>query len=128
MARRSPASTLDGFLSGIATSDEIIYPIRYLIAVGHASTSGAFHITIGASSKVEALVSYETLEEAVVKKYLVIDMNSLQPRPKDTGVGQLRLMGCSMGSQAPYMQKVKEAVGGKIMVIAPKFLVMPDKI
>jgi hypothetical protein len=120
--------TLDGFLGGIATSDEIIYPIRYLIVVGHASITGAFHITISASSKVEAAVSYETLEEAVVKKYLVVDMELLQPRPKNTGVGQLRLMGCSVGAQAPYMKKFKEALGGKITLIAPMFLAMPDKI
>jgi hypothetical protein len=120
--------TLDGFLGGIATSPEFIYPIRYLIVVGHASTSGSFHITIANSSKVEAAVSYETLEEAVIKKYLVVDMGVMQPRPASTGVGQLRLMGCSMGGQAPYMKKFKEALGGKITLIAPKFLVMPDKI
>jgi hypothetical protein len=120
--------TLDGFLGGIATSDEFLYPIRYLIVVGHASITGAFHITISASSKVEASVSYETLEEAVVKKYLVIDMDVLQPRPAGTGVGQLRLMGCSVGAQAPYMKKFKEALGGKIALIAPNFLALPDKI
>ena len=85
--RNQALMTLDGFLGGIATSDEFVYPIRYLIVVGHASITGAFHITIGASSKVEAAVSYETLEEAVVKKYLVIDMDLFQPRPKNTGVG-----------------------------------------
>jgi hypothetical protein len=120
--------TLDGFLRGIATSDEFIYPIRYLIVVGHASISGSFRITIENSSKVEASVSYETLEEAVVKKYLVVDMDVMQPRPAKTGVGQLRLMGCSVGGQAPYMKKFKEALGGKITLIAPKFLVLPDKI
>jgi hypothetical protein len=73
-------------------------------------------------------VSYETLEEAVVKKYLVIDMDVLQPRPAGTGVGQLRLMGCSVGAQAPYMKKFKEALGGKIALIAPNFLALPDKI
>jgi hypothetical protein len=120
--------TLDGFLKGIATSDEFKYPIRYLMVVGHASITGAFHIVISASSKVAASVSYEMLEEAVANKYLVIDMDLLQPRPAGTGVGQLRLLGCAVGAQAPYMKKFKEALGGKITLIAPRFLAMPDKI
>src|SRR6266536_1831858 len=101
---------LDGFLGGIATSDEFIHPIRHLIVVGHASISGAIHITIGAASGVARAVNYEMLEEAVVKKYLVIDMDVMQPRPARTGVGELRLMGCSVGGQAPYMKKFKEAL------------------
>ncbi len=120
--------TLDDFLKGIATSDDVKFPIRYLIVVGHASISGAFHITISASSKVEAAVSYETLEEAVAKKYLVVDMNLFEPRPADAGAGQLRLLGCSVGAQVPYMKKFKEALGGKITLIAPNFLAMPDAI
>ena len=120
--------TLDGFLSGIATSDEFINPIRYLIVVGHASISGAFHIVISAATSVEASVSYETLEEAVVKKYLVVDLDLMQPRPAGTGPAQLRLLGCSVGAQAPYMKKFKEAFGGQITLIAPNFLAMPDKI
>jgi hypothetical protein len=120
--------TLDGFLSGIATSDECIYPIRYLIVVGHASITGSFHIVISASTSVQASVSYETLEEAVVKKYLVVDLNMMEPRPAGAGPAQLRLLGCSVGAQVPYMKKFKEALGGKITLIAPKFLAMPDKI
>ncbi|BCA53246.1 hypothetical protein W02_03860 [Nitrospira sp. KM1] len=120
--------TLDGFLSGIATSDEFIYPIRYLMVVGHASSSGAFRITISAGTSVDASVSYEALEEAVAKKYLVVDMDLMQPRPAGAGPAELRLLGCSVGAQVPYMQKLKEALGGKITLIAPKFLAMPDKI
>jgi hypothetical protein len=120
--------TLDGFLNGIATSDECIYPIRYLIVVGHASITGSFHIVISASTSLEASVSYETLEEAVVKKYLVVDMNVMEPRPAGAGPAQLRLLGCSVGAQVPYMKKFKAALGGQITLIAPKFLAMPDKI
>lgn len=120
--------TLDGFLHGLATSDEIVHPIRNLMVVGHASYSGAFHISIGASASTQAAVTYETLEEAVAKGYLVVDMSLFEPRPTGNGTAQLRLLGCSVGGQAPYMKKLKEALGGKIMVIAPKFLALPDKI
>ena len=120
--------TLDGFLSGIATSDQFVYPIRYLMVVGHASLSGSFHISISAATSTEAAVSYETLEEAVVKKYLVVDMDLMQPRPAGAGPAQLTLLGCSVGAQAPYMKKFKEALGGQITLVAPKFLAMPDQI
>jgi hypothetical protein len=120
--------TLDGFLSGIATSDEFIFPIRYLMVASHASFSGSFHITISAATRIEQSISYETLEEAVVKKYLVVDMDLMQPRPAGAGAAQLRLLGCSVGAQAPYMKKFKEALGGQITLIAPKFLALPDKI
>lgn len=120
--------TLDGFLNGIATSDEFIYPIRHLFVVGHASINGSFRITISAAATFEASVSYETLEEAVVKKYMVVDMSLMQPRPAGAGPAQLRLLGCSVGAQSPYMKKFKEALGGQITLIAPKFLSMPDKI
>jgi hypothetical protein len=119
---------LDDFLNGIATSDEFIYPIRYLIIVGHASISGAFHISISAAGSVAAAVNYETLEEAVVKKYMIVDMSLMEPRPVGAGPAQLRLLGCSVGAQAPYMKKFKEALGGKITLIAPKFLALPDRI
>jgi hypothetical protein len=120
--------TLDGFLHGIGTSDEIVNPIRYLLIAGHASFSGALKIAMSTSPANAAFVRYEDLEDAVKKKTLVMDLDPMMPRPKGFNDPQVRLLGCTVGGQAPFMQKFKEALGGKVVVIAPKFLVFVDTV
>lgn len=115
-------ANLQGFLKGIATSDKITHPIRDLIVVGHASgISGAFRIplTPGAADH----VYYEDLVDAVKAKTLNVDMSLFEPRPKgETRVPFMRLFGCTVGRAAPYMKKFKEALGNRMIVVAPNHL------
>jgi hypothetical protein len=118
--------TLDGFLHGVSTSDEIVHPIRYLLIAGHASFSGSFKIAMSTSPADAKFLHYEDLEDAVKKKTLIVDTEPMMPRPKGSGDPQVRLFGCTIGGQAPFMRKFKEALGGKVVLIAPKFLVFVD--
>lgn len=115
-------ANLQGFLKGMATSDKIVHPIRDLVVVGHASgVSGAFKIALTAGAADH--VYYEDLVDAVKAKTLNVDMSLFDPRPKgETGVPFVRLLGCAIGRVAPYMKKLKEALGNKIVVVAPNHL------
>lgn len=117
---------LRGFFDGIATSDEIVNPVRHLVVVGHGSMSGSFKISLFAGVAADH-VTYENLEDAVKKKSLIMDVSLMMPRPVEkTGVSQpnLRLFGCDIGGQVPFMKKFKEAIGGQIVLVAPKHLLV----
>jgi len=122
---------LKNFIDGLATSGEIVNPIRHLLIVGHANLEGAFKIAMYESAKVAAKVFYEDLEDAIKNKAvkdksLVMDLSVMYPRPPDPDgkTPYLLLLGCDIGDQAPYMQKFKEALGGQILLIAPKRIVI----
>jgi hypothetical protein len=118
--------TLQGFVRGLASSDEITNPIRSLLIVSHASVRGSFKISLYPASAAE-YVHYEDLEDAVAKKSIIVDVSLMMPRPiEDGGITHphLWLIGCEVGGQAPYMLKFKEALGGKIEISAPKHRVI----
>jgi hypothetical protein len=118
-------ASIQAFLEGLRDSDEIKNPIRRLIIVGHANVQGVLKVPLYRLSTDP--VSYEDLEDAVNKRSLIVDMNLLTPRPVIKGVTEdpiLLLLGCTIGAQSVFMKKMKDALGGKITVIAPKhFLV-----
>jgi len=116
-------STLQEFVQGLATSNEITNPIRHLLIVSHANIQGSFKISLYPSAKVAEVVRYEDLEDAVAKKSILLDVSLMMPRPVESdGISkpQLRLIGCEIGGQAAYMRKFKEALGGQIVLAAPK--------
>ena len=76
-------------------------------------------------------VSYEDLETSVKNKSLLIDPVWLEPRPKDASQtaipAQFLVRGCRIGmpfkklkDQHPFLTKLKEALGNKLPVIAPR--------
>jgi hypothetical protein len=116
-------ANLQGFLQGIATSESITHPIRDLIVAGHASgVSGSFRIALtpGAADT----VTYEDLEEAVKHKTLIANVAFMQPRPAWASPPRLRLFGCAVGRVAPFMRKLKEALGSQLLVSAPNHLLI----
>jgi hypothetical protein len=113
---------LRGFFDGLATSDQIVNPVRHLLIVGHGGMTGAFHIALFAGFQ-DVVVTYEDLEKALKDKSLIMDLSLMMPRPVEkTGKSQpnLRLLGCSIGGEVPFMKKFKEALGGQIVLVAPK--------
>jgi hypothetical protein len=115
---------LQGFLKGIATSELITNPIRDLIVASHASGfSGQFRIPLTAGAA--DTVTYEDLENAVAQKTLVVDVALLTPRARNAGpTPRMRIFGCAAGRVAPFMRKLKEALGNKIAVTAPHHLLV----
>jgi hypothetical protein len=121
---KNPAmENLQGFLQGIATSELITHPIRDLIVVGHASgVSGVFKIALTPGDA--DVVTYESLEQAVKEKSLVANVALMLPRPKDSNPPRMRLFGCAVGRAAPFMRKLKEALGNQMFVTAPNHLLI----
>jgi hypothetical protein len=116
--------SLQGFLRGIATSELITHPIRDLIVAGHASgVSGSFRISLTPGSDAN-VVTYELLEQAVKQRSLVASVGLMLPRPKGTNPPRMRLFGCAVGRAAPFMRKLKEALGNQMLVTAPNHLLI----
>ena len=115
--------TFKGLLEGLATSPEIANPIRHLLFVGHGGLEGSLKGGID-RLPIES-ITYEMLEEAVKKKTLVVDTSLFQPRPVEDGKTygpELRILGCLIGSSAPFMKKLGEAFGNSLRIYAPKHL------
>ena len=69
-------------------------------------------------------MQYEDLEKAVKDRSLIANVALMQPRPAGAGPARMRLFGCAVGRAAPFMKKLKEALGGQMIVAAPNnFLV-----
>ncbi len=121
---KNPAmENLQGFLHGIATSELITHPIRDLIVAGHASgVSGSFKIALTPGDA--DVVTYEALEDAVTQKSLVANVALMLPRPKGSDPPRMRLFGCAVGRAAPFMRKLKEALGNQLLVTAPNHLLV----
>lgn len=122
--KKNPAmENLQGFLHGIATSELITHPIRDLIVAGHASgVSGSLRIALTPGDA--DVVTYEVLEQAVKQKSLVANVALMLPRPKGSNPPRMRLFGCAVGRAAPFMRKLKEALGNQMLVTAPNHLLV----
>jgi hypothetical protein len=117
-------ANVQGFLKGIATSELITHPIRDLIVAGHASgVSGVLKIDLTPQSTAD-FVRYEDLEQAVKDRSLIANVALMQPRPKGAGPARMRLFGCAVGRAAPFMTKLKEALGNQMLVSAPNNLLI----
>jgi hypothetical protein len=119
---------LQGFLQGIATSELMTHPIRDLIVAGHASgVSGSFRISLTPGSDAN-VVTYELLEQAVKQRSLLVNVGLMLPRPKGANPPRMRLFGCAVGRAAPFMRKLKEALGNQMLVTAPNHLLIGGEI
>lgn len=67
------------------------------------------------------------LDEAAKKKTLVVDPDLFLPRPVEDGKThgpELRILGCLIGTSAPFMKKLGQAFGNRLRIYAPKHLVV----
>jgi hypothetical protein len=121
---------LAGFIAALANSTSITNPIRHLIVGSHASPEGDLFIPMTIASP--TIITYEDLEAAEKSRSLVIDARLLQPRPVGgsgtaggTAAGTLiapalLIRGCRIGNTLPFLNKLKDALGRTVTVIAPK--------
>jgi hypothetical protein len=94
--------------------------VRHLIVISHSTPEGRLSIQLGSSAD----VTFEDLEAAVKSKSIVVDDSKLQPRPVDKSGTALPIQfifgGCRIGTQPVFLKKLKQALGNKVTVIAPK--------
>ncbi len=111
---------LISFIQALERSPVIIHPIRNLIVISHSTPEGHLSLKMGSDTD----ITYEVLESVVKSKAIVVKEHWLLPRPSDTKGADVPVQfifgGCRIGTQRVFMKKLKEALGGKITVIAPK--------
>lgn len=112
--------SLAGFIRALASSALITNPIRDVLVVSHANPEGRLQMRLLIGDAEE--ITYEDLETAVKNKTLMIDPKLLAPRPNKDGIPappRFFIHGCRIGSAPAYLKKLKEALGGGVLVVAP---------
>lgn len=97
--------------------------IRQLILVTHANNHGTMMVALDPADYALKSVGMEELDR-------VIGTHSIELSPLATldGVGitssntVFRIFGCRIGAVRPFMEKLKQALGGRIPVIAPNHI------
>jgi hypothetical protein len=117
-------TSLSEFLNSLTHNNKIIHPIRDLFISSHAHKFGHLMIKLYSKSDITDII-YEDLENAITSKDLFIKDDTLMPRPVDKKKGKminstLHLKGCNIGKSLPYLTALKDALGGKLFVTAPK--------
>lgn len=110
------------FVTRLDQSVEATHPIRNLLPASHANAEGYLWLRVG--STVDR-ITYGALVKLVTSKAIVINDQMLEPRPIDAKTGKpvparFIIRGCRIGHQDKFMRKLKEALGNKAPVAAPR--------
>lgn len=120
---KPPDAALKAFIEMLARDAAVAGPIRDLMVGTHAAAAGSIAVKPTASEI--AHIQFERLEKAVADRNLIVKPELLQPRPKDANQrdvpARFVIRGCAVGAALPYLRKFKEALGGAVEVVAPKF-------
>lgn len=116
-------TSLRGFIAALGRSDQVTHPIRHLLLGSHANPEGLLFMQLDLGDA--GHITYEQLEEAVRSRRLEVAPELLEPRPQDTNgqnvAAHVHIHGCRIGMAPPYLRKLKEALGNRCPVIAPKY-------
>ena len=133
LARRVPATTM----IDVATVREFVtavnldmgnHPVGALLVGAHANSEGKWYVPLFAGQKDNAKkltnrTDFEnleqTLEAGALTKQIRIDAGTVGfTAPPPTRVFHIK--GCNLGKSVPFLVKLKEALGGRMLVSAPK--------
>jgi hypothetical protein len=122
-------TSLRQYIAAFGKGDELTKPIRHIMIASHATAEGFLFMKLDMFDPAD--ISYEDLEAAVKSKSLLINPDWLEPRPRDSSQtaipAQFLVRGCRIGmpfkklpDNYPFLTKLKEALGNKIPVVAPR--------
>jgi hypothetical protein len=125
---KSPTS-LREFIASLGKAPVLTAPVRHIMIASHATAEGFLFMKLDLLDANE--ISYEDLEDAVKHKLLLIDGAWLEPRARDADGAPIPAIflvrGCRIGmpfkilkDPHPFLTKLKEALGNKIHVVAPR--------
>lgn len=106
--------TLEQFIKHLETTASITKPVGSLYVVAHGNPSGWWNIQLD-SSNTTTDVMYDTLEKVNTAKSIRL-ADALMGNPPQ---GVFHVRGCNLGKAVPYLQMLKQALGGKVTVTAP---------
>ena len=113
-------ATVRGFAQHLLASGSVTRPIDDALIGAHASSEGWVMITMFPGQK--GATMYETLEEALAtaSKSIAIDDTVIGYSAGDSITHSVHFKGCNIGKAPVFLAKFKEALGGNVMVTAPR--------
>lgn len=113
-------ATVRGFADFLLTSGTVTRPIDDALIAAHANSEGWIFIPMFAKQK--GGTNFETLEKTLSDpaKSIAIDDTVIGYTPGDPIMHSVHFKGCNIGKAPPFLTKFREALGGNVMVTAPK--------
>lgn len=112
--------TVRGFVTNLKTSAGVTRPIDDALIAAHANSEGNMFVPLFA--KQPRATDYEILEDtlATASKSIAIDDSVIGFTAGDPVTHSVHFKGCNLGKVQPFLDKFREALGGNVMVTAPK--------
>ena len=110
-----------GFANFLLTSGTVTRPIDDALIAAHANSEGWILIPMFAKQK-KGGTNFETLEQTLSDptKSIAIDDRVIGFTTGDPIMHSVHFKGCNIGKAPPFLTKFREALGGNVMVTAPK--------
>lgn len=117
---KSPASLAE-LKKALTDHDEVTAPVRHLLVGAHAHASGLLGLPMRPFGSIPTSASDLDTATGLELPPIVFD-----PRPEDppgTPIpATVHVKGCRVGHSAAFLKALKKALGGKVVVTAPKHL------
>ena len=113
-------TTVRGFANRLLTSGTVTRPIDDALLAAHANSEGWIFIPMFPKQK--GGTNFETLEKTLSDpaKSIAIDDAVIGYTAGDPIMHSVHFKGCNIGKAPPFLTKFREALGGNVMVTAPK--------
>lgn len=113
-------ATVRGFANFLLTSGTVTRPIDDALIAAHANGEGWIFIPMFPKQK--GGTNFETLEKTLSDpaKSVSIDDAVIGYTTGDPIMHSVHFKGCNIGKAPPFLTKFREALGGNVMVTAPK--------
>lgn len=119
----TPDLTLQAFVDALKTSGFVQRPVENLAIGCHGHAVGLLQLKLDAAAPDRAF--FADVQAVANRGTVNIPPAVLDPRPVVLGVPQaavLRIIGCEIGQARPYLDKLKTALGGHVVLIASKHI------
>lgn len=120
-------STVREFITEL-NNDLANHPVDDLVVGAHANSEGKWYIALfpgqkdnagKATTRTDFENIEQTLEPGMLTRQIRIDADTVGfTTPPPTHL--LHIKGCNLGKSVPFLTKLKEALGGRVLVSAPK--------
>jgi hypothetical protein len=113
-------ATVRGFAGFLLSSSTVTRPIDDALIAAHANSEGWIFIPMFAKQK--GGTNFETLEKALSDpaKSIAVDDAVIGHTTGDPVTHSVHFKGCNIGRAPAFLTKFREALGGNVMVTAPK--------
>jgi hypothetical protein len=112
-------STVKQFIDHITDEDDITKPVGDHLIATHANSQGFIFIPLfpGQSGPTDFETIQKTIDEA--EKSIEINDDTIGYTAGDPVTKGFHIKGCNIGKTVPFLEKMKEALGGNVEITAP---------